>query len=190
MENTSDLRRIAGVGLVVGAVGFGLSGALHPSSSASSFREATIEILQQPIWPFPHWIGLVTMLLLAATMWLFADAGVTRQSATAHVGARLLVVACLFMAVQAAAEIVAPSEVEALIAGDPAPLTGLLEVMQAVGWPAFSAGWILLAVGCGRRLAPRPRTDTAAHESRCREGSRRGARSLGSTSRRLLAPAT
>lgn len=155
MENTSDLRRIVGVGLVAGAVGFGLSGALHPSSSAGSFREATIDILQQPIWPLPHWIGLVTMLLLATTVWLLADAGVTRGSATAHVGARLLVVAGLFMAVQAAAEIMAPTEVEALIAGDPAPLTGLLEVMQTAGWPAFSTGWILLAVGCGRRLAPR-----------------------------------
>lgn len=155
MENAADLRRIAGVGLVVGAAGFGLTGALHPSSSEDSFHEATIDILQQPIWPYPHWIGLVTMLLLATTVWLLADAGVTRGSAAAHVGARLLVVAGLFMAVQSAAEIMAPSEVAALIAGDPAPLTGLLEVMQTVGWPAFSAGWILLAVGCGRRLAPR-----------------------------------
>jgi hypothetical protein len=155
MENTSGLRRIVGVFLVVGAVGFGLNGALHPSASAGSFREATIDILQQPIWPIPHWIGLVTMLLLATTVWLLADSGVTRRSVTAHVGARLLVVASLFMAVQAAAEIMAPSEVPALVAGDPAPLTGLLEVMQTVGWPAFSAGWILLAVGCGRSLAPR-----------------------------------
>lgn len=155
MDNGSDLGRIAGLGLVVGAVGFGLLGALHPSTSADSFHEATIDILRQPIWPIPHWIGLVTMLLLATTVWLLADAGVTSRSATAHVGARLLVVACLFMAVQAAAEVLAPTDVDALVAGDPAPVIGLVEVMQTVGWPAFSAGWILLSVGCGRRLAPR-----------------------------------
>lgn len=156
MENTSPLRRLAGGGLVAGAVGFALAGALHPGSSADSLREATVDILQEPIWPYPHWIALVTMLLLATTVWLLVDAAVTRGSAAAQIGARLTIVASLFMAVQAAAELAAPSALEALVAGEPAPLIELTEVMQAVGWPTLAAGWILLAVGCGRRLAPRP----------------------------------
>jgi hypothetical protein len=96
------------------------------------------------------------MLLLATTVWLLVDAAVTRGSAAAQIGARLTIVASLFIAVQAAAEVAAPSALEALVAGEPAPLVELIEVMQAVGWPTLAAGWILLAVGCGHRLAPRP----------------------------------
>lgn len=154
-ENTALLRRLAGGGLVVGAGGFALAGALHPASSADSLREATIDILREPIWPYPHWIALVTMLLLATTAWLLVDAAVTRGSAVAQVGARITILGSLFMAVQAAMEVAAPSALEALVAGEPAPLIELIEVMQTVGWPMFAAGWILLAVGCGRRLAPR-----------------------------------
>jgi len=156
MEDVLALRRLAGGALAVGAIGFALAGALHPSASAGSLREATTAILRDPIWPVPHWIGLVTFLLLATTAWLLVDAGVTRDSVLAQAGARVIAVGSLFMAVQAAAEVVAPSELEALVAGEPTPLVELIETMQAVGWPAFAAGWILLAVGCGRRLAPRP----------------------------------
>jgi hypothetical protein len=156
MEDVLALRRLAGGALVAGAIGFALAGALHPTASAGSLREATISILRDPIWPYPHWIGLVTMLVLATTAWLLVDAAVTRGSAVAQAGARVTIVASLFMAVQSAAEVAAPSELEALAAGEPAPLIALIEAMQAVGWPAFAAGWILLAVGCGRRLAPRP----------------------------------
>lgn len=150
------LRRLAGTGLAAGAVGFALAGALHPSSSAGSLREATTEILRDPAWPVPHWIGLVTMLLLATTAWLLVDAGVTRGSAAAQAGARLAIVATLFMAVQSAAEVAAPAALASLEAGEEAPLITLIEAMQAVGWPAFAAGWILLGLGCGRSLAPRP----------------------------------
>lgn len=156
MEDVLALRRLAGGALAVGAIGFALAGALHPSASAGSLREATIAILRDPIWPYPHWIALVTMLLLATTAWLVVDAGVTRGSAIAQAGARLTIVASLFMAVQSAAEVVAPTELAALGVGEPTPLVELVETMQAVGWPAFGLGWILLAVGCGRRLAPRP----------------------------------
>jgi hypothetical protein len=151
-----DLRRFAGAGLVAGGIGFALAGALHPGSSEDSLREATIAMLQDPVWPVPHWIGLGTMMLLTWAVWLLVDSGAVAESAVGHAGGRLTVVAGLFMAVQSALEVAAPSELDALVAGDPAPLTELVEVMQAVGWPAFAAGWILLAVGCGRRLAPRP----------------------------------
>lgn len=60
------------------------------------------------------------------------------------------------MAVQSAAEVAAPAAPPMLEAGEEAPLITLIEVMQAVGWPAFAAGWILVAVGCGRSVAPRP----------------------------------
>jgi hypothetical protein len=49
MESTSPLRRLSGGGLVAGAAGFALAGALHPGSSADSLREATIDILREPI---------------------------------------------------------------------------------------------------------------------------------------------
>jgi hypothetical protein len=152
----TGLRRIAGAGLVVGAVGFALSGALHPSSSADTLRAATIAMLAESTWAVAHWSALVTMLLLATTVWILVDAGITHGSAAAHAGARLTILASLFMAVQSAAEIAAPAAREALLAGEEAPLVTLIEAMQAVGWPALSAGWILVALGCGRALAPRP----------------------------------
>ena len=156
MQSTSGVRRITGGGLVIGALGFALAGMLHPTSSAEPVRAARIEILQDPMWPYPHWIAVVTMLLLAVTAWLMVDAGVTRGSAAAHLGARITVVASLLMAVQGAAEVAAPSALDALVANEPAPLVDVISNLQTVGWPALAAGWILVAVGCGRRLAPRP----------------------------------
>jgi hypothetical protein len=156
MESITGIRRLAGGGLMVGAAGFALSGVLHPTSSAEPVRAARIEILQDANWAYPHWIALVTMLLLAVTAWLLVDAGVTRGSTAAHVGGRITVLASLVMAVQGAAEVAAPSSLDALVADEPAPLVDLISTVQAVGWPAFAAGWILVAVGCGRRLAPRP----------------------------------
>lgn len=156
MDAIARVRRIAGGCLVAGAVGFGVGGVLHPTSSAEPVTAARIEILQDPIWPYPHWVALVTMLLLAVTAWLLVDAGVTRGSAAALIGARITVLASLLMAVQGAGEVVAPSALDALVAGEPAPLVEVVSTLQAVGWPAFAAGWILVAVGCGRLLAPRP----------------------------------
>jgi hypothetical protein len=119
-------------------------------------RAATIAMLAESTWAVAHWSALVTMLLLATTVWILVDAGITHGSAAAQAGARLTILASLFMAVQSAAEIAAPAAREALLAGEEAPLVTLIEAMQTVGWPAFSAGWILLAIGCGRALAPRP----------------------------------
>lgn len=156
MEDIVRLRRAAGGGLVAGAVGFAVAGMLHPGSTADSLREATIAMAMEPTWAVAHWAALVTMLLLAGSVWILVDAGVTRASAVAQAGARLSILAGLFMAVQSAAEVAAPSALDALVAGEDAPLVTLIESMQAVGWPALSLGLILLVVGCGRALAPRP----------------------------------
>lgn len=104
-----------------------------------TLRDANIELLRDPGW----------------AVWLLVDAGVARGSAVAQAGARLAILASLFMALQSSVELAAPVVVEAYAAGQPAPIVELIAKMQVVGWPALALGWALLAVGCGARLTPR-----------------------------------
>lgn len=147
MEGVSRLGRIGGVGLAVGGVGFFLTGALHPQGEGQDLSEVTASMLQSSAWSLAHWLALATGLLLAWVVWLLVDVGWTQGSVMAQAGGRLAIVSGLFMTVQFAAEVAARSEVEALAAGQGAPLVNLVESMQAVGWPAWMLGLILLAVG-------------------------------------------
>ena len=157
MNEVSPLGRLSGIMLGVAGVGFFLAGMLHPQPqgpSAPDLRGATIELMRSPTWPVAHWLGLITMLLVAWVVWLVVDAGWTRDSITAQAGARLAIISTLFMAVQSAAEIGAPKMLDDYAAGNPAPLVDLLEPMQAVGWPALALGFGLLAIGMAS-LVPR-----------------------------------
>jgi hypothetical protein len=116
-------------------------------------------MLHGATWSLAHWIGLVAMIVVVWAVWLLVDAGWTRSSAVAHAGARLTILAGLFMAVQMAVEIGAGHSADA--AGRAAPLVDLIEAMQVVGWPALGLGFALLALGV-TDSAPRPVSVLAA----------------------------
>ena len=151
------LRRLqiyGGALLAAAGVPFLLAGLLHPHGTGSSYEEGTASMLQGGTWSAAHWFGLVAMVLLVWAVWLLVDAGWTRGSAMAHAGARLTILAGVFMAVQMAVEVGAGASVAEHAAGRPAPLVDLLEVMQVVGWPALGGGIALLSLGA-KHAAPR-----------------------------------
>ena len=156
MESELPSGRLGGLLLAVGGVGFFLAGALHPQpdSGVEGFRAAMIMMLSDSLWPAAHWIGLVTGLVLVWAIWLLVDAGWTAGSVMAYAGARLAMISTLFMTVQWAVEIAARSALEAYSASEAAPMVDLIDVMQAVGWPALGLGFALLASGV-HRAAPR-----------------------------------
>jgi len=64
-----------------------------------------------------------------------------------------VILAGVFMAIEVAVELAAAGEAADYAAGRAAPLTALTEPMQAVGWPAWMLGFVLLALG-GHATAP------------------------------------
>ncbi|MDQ4054673.1 MAG: hypothetical protein M3237_18530 [Actinomycetota bacterium] len=155
MDTTRRMQTYGGALLAVTGVPFLMAGLLHPHGDGSSFEAGTASMLQGATWSMAHWFGLVAMVLLVWAVWLLVDSGWTRRSAMAHAGARLTILAGLFMAVQMAAEVGAGESVHDYAAGRPAPLVDLLEAMQVVGWPALGLGFALLALGA-THAAPRP----------------------------------
>ena len=149
-------RSLGGTLLAAGGVGFFLAGALHPQpgSDTEGMRAAMTSMLSHPHWPLSHWIGLVTGLLLAWGLWTLLDTGWAGRSAAGRAGARLAVLATLFMSVQWAVEIAARGALAAYSGGAPAPIVDLIDAMQAVGWPTLGLGFAMLAVGV-REAAPR-----------------------------------
>ena len=156
MDAEMRLRRIGGLLLTVGGVGFFLVNALHPQPErgVQGFHEAMISMLSNPLWPVAHWIALVTGLLLVWAVWLLLDSGWAAGSVAARAGARLSIIATLFMSVQWAVEITARGALEAYSAGEAVPMVDLVDPMQAVGWPGLGLGFCLLAAGV-RGAAPR-----------------------------------
>ena len=155
MNEVSRLGRLSGIMLAVAGVFFFIAGALHPQgSSAPDLRGAYIELMRSPTWAVAHWFAVISLLLLAWAVWLVVDAGWTRDSISALAGARLAIISSLFVAIASAAEIAAAGTVEEYAAGRPSPLIGLLEPMEAMGWPAHAVGFVLLAVGMAS-LVPR-----------------------------------
>ena len=155
MHDTRRMQTCGGALLAATGIPFLMAGLLHPHGEGSSFEAGTASMLQGATWSMAHWFGLVAMVLLVWAVWLLVDAGWTRASVLAHAGARLTILAGLFMAVQMSAEIGAGESVHDYAAGRPAPLVDLLEAMQVVGWPALGLGFALLALGA-THAAPRP----------------------------------
>ena len=152
-------RRASGPGgllLVVSGVGFFLAGALHPQPAAGTegMHAAMTSMLSHPLWPLAHWSALVTGLVLTWGLWVMLDAGWTDGSPMGRAGARLALVGTMFMSVQWAVEIAARGALEAYGAGERVPIVDLIDVMQAVGWPALGLGFGLLAAGL-REATPR-----------------------------------
>ena len=149
-------RRLGGALLAAGGVGFVLAGAMHPQPAGGmhDFHAAMTSMLANPLWPVAHWIALLTGLVLVWALWLLADSGWSDGSVATHAGSRLALVATLFMCVQWAVEIAARRGLEAYSAGQAVPMIDLIDVMQAVGWPAYGIGFGLLALGA-RAAAPR-----------------------------------
>lgn len=154
MQDTRRLQTYGGALLAAAGIPFLLAGVLHPHGEGATFEAGTASMLQVATWSAAHWFGLVAMILLVWAVWLLVDAGWTRRSAMAHAGARLTILAGLFMAAQMAVEIGAGRSADAYAAGEAAPLVDLLEAMQVVGWPAFGVGIALLALGA-THAAPR-----------------------------------
>jgi len=149
-----ELGRIAGISLAVAGVLTELAGFLHPQGGDVEFHTAIASMLTDSRWPVAHWFALVAALLLACTVWVLTDAGWTGDSFVARAGSRLTIIATTFMAVQFAVELAARSEASAVAASQAEPLTELTRSLQAVGWPAWSLGFILLMLGVPR-AAPR-----------------------------------
>lgn len=149
-------RRLGGLLLALGGVGFLLGGALHPSPrNAATFHDAMVAMLSHPLWSTAHWIELVAGLVLVWALLLLVDGGWTKGSVGALAGARLATVATLFMSVQWAVEIAARSALDAYAGGAAVPIASLIDAMQAVGWPALGIGFALLAASVPAS-APRP----------------------------------
>jgi hypothetical protein len=143
---TYGARRLGGLLLAVGGVGFLLGGALHPiPRNAETFHDAMVSMLSNPLWPAAHWIELVAGLVLVWALLLLVDSGWANGSVGALAGARLATVGTLFMSVQWAVEIAARSALDAYTGGAAVPIASLIDAMQAVGWPALGFGFALLA---------------------------------------------
>jgi len=155
MDGEIRTGRIGGPLLAAGGVGFFLAGALHPQPiGATTFHDAMVTMLSNPRWPAAHWTALVTGVVMAWAVWLLVDGGWVRGSIAALAGARLAILATLFMSVQWAVEIAARGGLDAYAQGQVVPMAMLVEAMQGVGWPALGVGFALLAL-CVPASAPR-----------------------------------
>jgi hypothetical protein len=147
MTHTLGLSRSGGGLLALGGLGFFLAGALHPQGATGTFSETMASMLANPTWSAAHLLAVVSTLMILWAVSVLVDSGWTTTSLLGHLGARLVVVAGLFMAVQFAVELAAAPEAAAYTAGAPTPMGTLVEAMQAVGWPAFMLGFVLVIVG-------------------------------------------
>ena len=147
MEHMIMLRRLGGAMLALGGVGFFLTGALHPQGPSGTFPEAMASMFASPTWQVAHWLAVTSTLMLLWALWLMLDGQWTHESLIGQAGARLVLLAGLFMAVQFAVELAAAPEAAAYATGAAVPMGTLVERMQAVGWPAFMLGFAILIVG-------------------------------------------
>jgi hypothetical protein len=147
MDHVVGMRRSGGALLALGGLVFFLAGALHPQGATGTFPETMASMLASPTWSVAHWLAIASALTILWALWLLVDCGWTTASVVGHVGARLVLVAGLFMAVQFAVELAAAPEAAAYAAGALTPMGTLVEAMQAVGWPAFMLGFVLLIAG-------------------------------------------
>lgn len=143
---------LAGVLLAIGGVGFFAAGAFHPAGRpGQDFDQAIVSMLGSPMWPVAHWIAVVSALLVALALFLLIDQ--PQDSLAAAAGLRLGIVATSFMAVEFTVELAARADVARIASGQPAPLLALVDAMQAIGFPALAAAFILIAAAT--RWTPR-----------------------------------
>lgn len=135
-------RKAAGYLLTLSGIGIGVVDALHPRASGN-YQQALAGMVAGSHWAAAHWVALVTALVLALAVWWLTDLGWVGSAAVPRAGARLAVLATFFMAVSFSVEVAMPA--------NPA-LGSLAASMQAVGWPAFGLGFLLLALGTGGPL--------------------------------------
>lgn len=155
MDGDARTQRLGGTLLAIGGIGFLLAGALHPqAANATSFDAAMVSMLSSPRWPAAHWTAAVTGVVLAWALSLLIDGGWGRDSLVARAGARLAILATLFMTVEWAVELAAHAALGGYAGGRPVPMATLVDAMQGVGWPALGLGFALLAVGAAAS-APR-----------------------------------
>ena len=147
MDHSAGMRRIGGGLLALSGLGLFLAGAAHPQGASGNFSQTMASMLASPTWPIAHWLAIGSALTIVWAVWLLADSGWTTASVFSQLGARLVLVAGLFMAVEFAVELAAIPEAAAYAAGAPTPLGTLVESMQAIGWPAFMLAFVLLIAG-------------------------------------------
>jgi hypothetical protein len=150
----ATLARVGGTALALTAVGSFAAGFLHPHGGTGGFRQTIAGFLADPAWSMAHWAGLVTMLLTAWAVWVLIDSGAVGGAPAALLGSRLALVGALVMTVEMAVEIAAGAAAEVYASGAVVPLVGLVDPLQAVGWPAYGFGFALLALRW-RAAAPR-----------------------------------
>ena len=148
MMGKQALRRLAGTLLAIGGLLGLLAGVLHPQGGVGgNFHQVVTAMLGSAQWPVAHWLALTYGLSATWALWLLLDSGWLSEFPVAWAGARLAIVAGLFMSVQFAVELASRVELNAYAAGQPASLLALVEPMQTVGWPALGLGYALLALG-------------------------------------------
>src|SRR5579859_7485136 len=116
------VRRAGGAIFALAGVAFFLAGALHPQGPSGTFPEAMASMLASPTWAVAHWLAVAATLALVWALWLLVDGGWTQGSLVGQAGARLILVAGLFMAVEFAAELAAAPEAAAYATGAAAPM--------------------------------------------------------------------
>jgi hypothetical protein len=104
-------------------------------------------MLASPTWQAAHWFAIGGTLITVWGLWLLVDAGWTKTSWLGQAGARLVLLAGLFMAVEFALEETLAAEASAYASGGPVPIGLVVEAMQAIGWPAFMLGFVILIAG-------------------------------------------
>jgi hypothetical protein len=148
--NQNKLRSFAGVVLALGGVFYFLTGIIHPNPKggvSSTFHQAVIDFLQSSRWPISGWMSMVAFILILWGIWMLLDSGLGESSSLIQAGGRLCLISGVFMIVQSAATIAAVDGASAFASGQPVPMVSFFGDLQAVGWPAFTLGLVLIMLG-------------------------------------------
>lgn len=135
---------LAGYGLVLGGALVCLGGSMHPDGPMDSVEGHVIGMLEDPTWVPTHSIAFLGTAVIAASLITLVRAGVRPRRV-----APFLVVAAVgavLAAIEYIPHIAAKLELDALKAGDPAPITRTHEVLAAYSGPLFGFGTALLAL--------------------------------------------
>ncbi len=136
--------KLSGYGLALGGLLVCVGGASHPHGPMDSPESHVIGMLEDPTWVPTHTIALVGTAIIAASLIALARSGVRPAKVTPY-----LVVAAVGAALatnEYVPHIAAKLELDALRAGEAAPITRTHEVLAAYSGPVFGFGSALLAL--------------------------------------------
>ncbi|MDS1116628.1 hypothetical protein RD149_23040 [Gordonia westfalica] len=135
---------LTGYGLALGGSLVCVGGASHPHGPMDSVEGHVIGMLEDPTWVPTHSIAMLGTALIAASLIGLVRSGVR----PAQVAPFLMVAAvgAVLATIEYIPHIAAKLELDALKAGEPAPITRTHEVLAAYSGPVFGFGSALLAL--------------------------------------------